>query len=108
MKTFTLGNSDQQVLELIPDKRIKLVSVGSNQVCVSRIGKKFYAFQKLCPHRMASLNEGFVTNFEEVVCPLHQYRFDLNTGEVRAGSCESLLVYKAELTSSGLLIQLPQ
>ncbi|MCH7408009.1 Rieske 2Fe-2S domain-containing protein [Belliella sp. DSM 111904] len=107
MKTFTLGNSDNQVLELIPNKQIKLVSVGATQICVSRIETKFFAFQKLCPHRMASLKEGFVTDFEEVVCPLHQYRFDLNTGEVRAGSCDSLITYQTKLTEEGLTILLP-
>lgn len=104
MKTFTLGQNRDQALAMIPDKSIKAVRLGNTQVCVSRIGERFFAFESNCPHRKAELKQGWVTAYAEVVCPLHEYRFDMKSGEVRAGSCGELQTYKAELTEQGLTI----
>ncbi len=107
MKTFTLGQSKEQALSLIPEKEIKLVQLGTNKICISRIGDTFYAFEQHCPHRKASLKEGLVTNFEEIVCPLHEYRFHMKTGEVKSGDCPPLQTYQAILNPSGLEILIP-
>lgn len=106
MKKFTLGQSRESVRELFSPQRIRKVQLGEKKVCVVRVGEAFFAFEALCPHRLASLSEGTVTPFEEVICPLHQYRFDLHTGKTKAGDCKDLECYKTELTESGLLIYL--
>ncbi len=102
MKSYTLGQSKEQVLGLIPDKQIKLVQLDTSKVCVSRLGGQFYAFEQLCPHQKASLHQGFVTGLGEIVCPLHQYRFDLNTGQVQSGQCPDLKTFQTDLTLEGL------
>ncbi|MFN3800950.1 Rieske (2Fe-2S) protein [Belliella pelovolcani] len=107
MKTFTLGRSSEEVMEVIPNKRIQLLQVGSRKICITRINETFYAFEQLCPHRKASLHQGLITDFEEVVCPLHEYRFHMKSGEVKAGSCGTLETYSIKLTDSGLVIELP-
>lgn len=104
MKTFTLGRNRDQALSMIPNKRIKAVLLGNTQVCVSRIEENFFAFESNCPHKKAELKQGWVTSYAEVVCPLHEYRFDIKSGEVRAGSCRELKTYQAELTEDGLKI----
>ncbi|MFD2034457.1 Rieske (2Fe-2S) protein [Belliella marina] len=104
MKTFTLGQDKEQALQLIPDRKIKVVRLGNTKICVSRIGDSFYAFETQCPHRKAELQQGVVTSFGEIVCPLHEYRFDMKTGDVKSGSCGELLTYKVELTGDGLKI----
>ncbi|GAB2617247.1 Rieske (2Fe-2S) protein [Belliella aquatica] len=104
MKTFTLGQNREQALAMIPDKSIKAVQLGKTQVCVSRVAENFFAFESNCPHKKAALKQGWVTGYAEVVCPLHEYRFDMKSGEVRAGSCGELKTYKAELTEEGLKI----
>ncbi|AFL83506.1 ferredoxin subunit of nitrite reductase and ring-hydroxylating dioxygenase [Belliella baltica DSM 15883] len=104
MKTFILGQNIDQVLEMIPDKSIRVVRLGTTQVCVSRVAKDFFAFESNCPHQRAALNQGWVTVYGEVVCPLHEYRFDMKSGEIRAGSCGDLKTYKTKLTEEGLKI----
>lgn len=103
MKTFTLGQSKEQVLQIIPEKRIKLVQLGGEKICVSRNGDDFFAFEPFCPHRMASLIQGTIVR-DEIVCPLHQYRFDLRSGQVLSGQCPDLKVYKVDLSEQGLEI----
>jgi nitrite reductase/ring-hydroxylating ferredoxin subunit len=106
MKTFVLGDNKEQVLELIPNKKIKTVQLGATKVCVTRDGEEFFVFETLCPHRKASLNQGFINGMQEVVCQLHEYRFDLRTGQVTSGSCSDLKIFQSELTDDGLKIQI--
>lgn len=103
-KKFVLGSSEVGARKLFPEKKIREVQLGDKKICVVRIGSDFFAFEALCPHRLASLSEGTVTSFGEVVCPLHHYRFDLKTGAIQSGDCRDLQCYSTEITSSGLVI----
>jgi nitrite reductase/ring-hydroxylating ferredoxin subunit len=106
MKTFTLGTNKEQVLRLIPNKQIKVVQMGPTKVCVTRDGEDFFVFETLCPHRKANLSQGFINGIQEVVCHLHEYRFDLKTGRANSGQCPDLTVYSSELSDDGLKIKI--
>lgn len=106
MKNFTLGENKEQVMTMIPDRNIKVVLLGSTRICISRVGENFYAFETHCPHRKAELKQGTVTSFGDIVCPLHEYRFDMKTGDVKSGSCGELKTYQVELTEDGLKISI--
>lgn len=104
MKTFTLGSSKCEVLEMIPAYLIHKVHLDEQVIALVRIGEGFHAFQAACPHRGASLFKGSLLGESEIVCPLHEYRFDVKTGEVKVGSCGDMEIYKTELTEEGLKI----
>ncbi|EON75520.1 biphenyl dioxygenase [Lunatimonas lonarensis] len=104
MKTYTLGQSREEVIGLFPERKIKQVLLGEQKVCVVRVGVDFFAFEPYCPHRMMGLREGWVTAYDEVVCPLHQYRFELRTGKVAMGDCRELICYRTSLEEGGLVI----
>jgi nitrite reductase/ring-hydroxylating ferredoxin subunit len=70
---------------MIPNLVIKKVK--DRAIALTRIVDEFHAFSSSCPHRGASLIEATINGFGEVICPLHQYRFDLKTGQVKSGSC---------------------
>lgn len=106
MKTFFLGSSKNQVLEMIPEEAIHKIHLDEHTIALVRSGESFYAFQSDCPHRGASLFLGTLTESKEIVCPLHEYKFDLKTGELKAGSCGDLEIYPAELTEKGLKISI--
>lgn len=107
MKKFTLGNSKEEVLKLVPERVIKKVMLGDLSIGIVRIGEIFHTFQAFCPHRGASLVQGSTNISREIICPLHQYRFDLATGQVKSGDCEDLEIYPNELTGNGLEICIP-
>jgi nitrite reductase/ring-hydroxylating ferredoxin subunit len=104
MKRYTLGTNKAQVLNLIPHATIQLTKIGDKKVCITRKGESFFVFEELCPHRLASLAQGRINSKNEVICPLHEYRFDLETGNVMAGSCPNLKIYKNSLEDDGLHI----
>jgi nitrite reductase/ring-hydroxylating ferredoxin subunit len=104
MKTFILGRKLEELKSLIPQKQIKTIKLGENKICLSRNGDSFFAFELLCPHRKADLSQGTINYKDEIVCPLHEYRFDLITGQVSNAICQDLTIYRTELTEEGLKI----
>jgi nitrite reductase/ring-hydroxylating ferredoxin subunit len=107
MKEFQLGKSKEEAFELLPEKRIKKVILGNKTIAVMRHGENIFAFDSQCPHRGASLLQANINGLEEIICPLHQYRFDLKTGQVRAGYCPDLPVYLVRFSEEGIFITLP-
>ena len=107
MNTFRFGTSKDEVLQAIPERKIKKLAAGERRLAILRIGEHLHVFDAHCPHRGADLSQANINGAGEIICPLHQYRFDLKTGDVRAGYCTSLPVFRNELTESGLCIYLP-
>jgi nitrite reductase/ring-hydroxylating ferredoxin subunit len=104
MKEFQLGTSKEEVFELLPEKKIKKLILGNKVVAILRIGEQFFAFDSQCPHRGASLLQSNINGLGEIICPLHQYRFDLKTGQVRSGYCPDLPVFSVRLSDKGVFI----
>lgn len=107
MKEYSLGNSKEDVFRFLPERVIKKIQLGENQLAGLRIGERIFVFQAFCPHRGASLLQATLNGAEEIICPLHHFRFDLKTGTVKAGYCEELQVYLTRLEEDGLKIIVP-
>ena len=73
------------------------------KICVTRTEKDFYAVQDKCPHNGASLSKGFCSK-NEIICPLHRYSFDLDTGRAKTGGGFALKKYPIEIKSNGVYI----
>lgn len=104
MKQFLFGNSPDSVNDLFPDRVIKRLLLDEEEIGVLRIGNTFFAFQSSCPHRGASLIQAHINGQGEIICPLHQYRFDLKTGMLKMGFCGDLKIFQTQLTEEGLLV----
>lgn len=107
MKKYTLGSSKETVLEMIPDRSIKKIILGDQNITLVRVDSDFFAFQGYCPHRGAPLYQGSLNQSNEIICPLHQYRFNIQSGEVKAGACPELETFPTQLTNQGLEISIP-
>ena len=59
------------------------VLVRERPIALVRSGGKLYALHNVCTHQFALLSEGYVED-GCIECPLHQGRFDLETGEPKA------------------------
>jgi nitrite reductase (NADH) small subunit len=55
--------------------------VGGRQVAIFNLGGRFLAVNNRCPHRGGPLAEGIISG-TTVVCPLHAWKIDLETGEI--------------------------
>jgi len=66
----------------IPESKGKLFRVAGEEIAVFKIGEELCGIQNICPHEGGQLSRGKIEG-NEVVCPLHGYRFDLKTGACR-------------------------
>jgi len=74
-----MSSSSLSFNSLIPGKPVK-VSIGNEDICVTRIGEEVFAVADICTHSEASLSEGEVSD-HKIECWLHGAEFDLRTGE---------------------------
>jgi nitrite reductase/ring-hydroxylating ferredoxin subunit len=107
MREFKLGTNKEDIFQLLPERKIKRLALGEKTVAILRIGVQIYVFDAHCPHRGADLIPANINGLGEIICPIHQYRFDLKTGQVRSGFCADLPVYSAIWNEDGLHIQIP-
>ena len=99
---FDLGSTSQ-----IPAGEGRNFEVGGCHLAVfhARSGRMF-ATQAECPHRGGPLADGLVGDCV-VVCPLHEQRFDLSTGQALAGPCP-IQVFPLAVDDDGwMTVELP-
>jgi nitrite reductase/ring-hydroxylating ferredoxin subunit len=53
---------------------------GIEAVAIYNVAGRYYATQDLCSHAAASLSEGWLMD-HEVICPVHEGRFDVRDGQ---------------------------
>jgi nitrite reductase (NADH) small subunit len=86
----------------IPEGEGRIFEVARRRLAVfrSRDGQVF-ATQAECPHRGGPLADGLIAG-TTLTCPLHEWRFDLATGEVLNGACP-LQVFRSSLEADGTI-----
>ena len=67
---------------------------GGVQVVLARKGGKLHALDTACPHEGGRIVGGPLLEGRYVVCPLHNYRFDVETGKPWADVCKKARVYE--------------
>lgn len=61
------------------------VRLHGKDLCLSRKGDQVYACHDRCPHAGGRLHKGWVDALGNIVCPLHQYRFNPERGNNTSG-----------------------
>jgi nitrite reductase (NADH) small subunit len=91
---FDLGSIDR-----IPPGEGQTFLVGDREIAVFRSRDDVvHATQARCPHKAGLLADGIVGG-GKVICPLHAYTFDLETGTPLGNGCASLRTYRTEVTA---------
>lgn len=68
------------IKELVRHKK-KYVEAAGEQIALFYTGEKVYALHDVCMHKQRSLSKGVVMG-GQVICPGHQWMFDVDTGWV--------------------------
>ena len=94
----TLGS-----LVSIPPGEGRTFDIGTCKIAVfhTRRGSVFAA-QAECPHKKGPLADGLVGD-GTLVCPLHSWKFDLETGKSDSGQC-GIKTYPARLSRAGQIV----
>ena len=92
----------------IPPREGRGIEVAGREVAIFNLGDRFLASDSRCPHKSGPLCEG-ILNGSTVVCPLHGWKIDLETGAVRrpAGVDACIRTYPTRVQNGIVMIQLP-
>lgn len=94
--------------EDIPLREGRSVKLGAQEIALFNLGDRFLAVSNRCPHRNGPLSEGIVSGLS-VVCPLHAWKVDLETGAVarpsESGACVEK--FRARVENGIVLVELP-
>ena len=64
-----------------PVREGRAVRVGSREIAIFNLGERFVAIDNECPHKGGPLCDGIIAG-TTVVCPLHGWKVDLDSGGV--------------------------
>ena len=79
------------------------VEVAGKKICVAK-GKELYACAAKCPHAGGILADGSMDVNDNVICPLHRYKFSLQNGRNVSGEGYYLKTYPVKTTVEGVFI----
>jgi nitrite reductase (NADH) small subunit len=65
----------------IPPREGRAAEIGDRRIAIFNLGDRFLAVDNQCPHQSGPLCDGIVAG-DAVVCPLHQWKVNLETGAV--------------------------
>ncbi|MBI1760207.1 MAG: nitrite reductase (NAD(P)H) small subunit [Acidobacteria bacterium] len=88
--------------EITPQTGLR-VQVGTHEIAIFNRAGTLYALDNHCPHRGASLAEGFVDG-GRVLCPLHLFDFDLQTGMCGAVGELKVMTYEVKVESDEVFV----
>ena len=101
IKIFSTREDANRALSLNTPRK---VIVADQSICLVRTSKGIFALKDACPHQRASLSEGKVNAFDEVICPLHEYRFNFINGREANYQCDDADVCHIEVETNGIFL----
>ena len=87
----------------LPPGRGRTVHLRGREFALYNLAGHFYALDDACPHAGGSLGSGCLEN-GHVVCPLHQWAFDLKTGACLSNAARPVDTYPARVDNGQVQI----
>lgn len=81
----------------------RVVTLDGRKIAVFRAAGGWYALDAACPHMGGPLADGIVCD-RAVICPLHDRRFDLETGEP-LGVGEGVTAHAVEVSANRVFVE---
>jgi nitrite reductase/ring-hydroxylating ferredoxin subunit/DMSO/TMAO reductase YedYZ heme-binding membrane subunit len=99
-----VGTVDVCLVEEIPEKRAKIVTVAGERVAVFRYDGKLSAVSNVCQHQNGPLGEGRIVD-GLITCPWHGYQYKPNCGVSPDPFKEKVPTFKVRVTDGHVLIE---
>ena len=105
MEWLKLFGSEDEAKTKLKEHKPQLLIVKGKRICMVIHNGCFFAVQDSCSHSGESLSKGQVNYLGEIICPWHNYRFELKTGRACDSNCRDLATYSIKSDDSGLFIE---
>ena len=90
----------------IPPRMGKTVQAGGQEIALFNLDGSFHAVNDFCPHRGASLGEGFLdATGTRVLCPWHLFDFCLRTGASEAMPHLKVTTYEVKVEGGEVFVR---
>jgi len=80
----------------------RAITLGGRRIAIFRAAAGWFALDAACPHRGGPLADGIVCD-NAVICPLHDRRYDLATGEA-LNADEPVTAHTVQLDGERVLV----
>jgi nitrite reductase/ring-hydroxylating ferredoxin subunit len=104
MEWIKIFSSETEAKKNLLDSAPRLVVIGEKRICLVSFNSNYYAVQDSCSHNGESLSKGKINYLGEIICPWHNYRFELKSGRPCDSDCSDLRTYPIRVDSSGFFI----
>lgn len=95
---------DIAALEDIPAQGARLIRTLDGCIAIFRTrDDQVFALDDRCPHKGGPLSEGIVAG-HTITCPLHNWVFDLNTGQAQGADEGAVRTYGIRVEAGRILI----
>jgi nitrite reductase/ring-hydroxylating ferredoxin subunit len=81
-----------------------VVDVGEKRIALFRYQDGFFALDETCPHRGGPLHEGTLDR-GVVLCPWHQWQFDLRTGCSPVNPLSRVRIYAVRVEGADVFLE---
>lgn len=78
--------------------------INGKKICLSFLGEELCATSLKCPHAGGNLSHGHLDKTGNIVCPLHRFKFSLETGRNVTGEGYYLKTYPVEKRANGYFL----
>ena len=92
-------------LDDIPNGGAITVDVGERRIALFRREGEVFALDETCPHRGGPLHDGSIDR-GVVLCPWHQWQFDLRTGCSPVNPLSRVRVYPVRLEGTDVFLEM--
>ncbi len=104
-----MENTDGFVLaieeEKLQESKMKRLSLNGTPVLLIKQQGKIFAIDNRCPHQACSLSNGSLDGLV-IICPCHDWRFNLETGEYEDDPTLKLAVFDWKVESGKIWVKL--
>jgi NAD(P)H-dependent nitrite reductase small subunit len=91
----------------LKEKSGKRFIIGNTEIAIFKVDGKIYALSNICPHQHTALiYDGFIED-DCVVCPVHGWIFELQTGKLKTGG-KGLDSYEVNVVDNMIYVKVKQ
>ena len=88
----------------LPVNKPRKLILNGKALCIVRTDSGLFVTDDICPHNKTSLSGGWINAYQQIICPLHEYRYDLHTGRESAQRCSDLQTFEVSVKEEGVFL----
>jgi len=93
--------------ELEENKGLRFIVDDVTDIALFKVNGKIFAIDNVCPHNHTpKMHLGYIEE-ENVLCPVHFFKFSLNTGKQKGDAGCTLKTYEVKIEGDNVFVEKP-